>query len=111
MTDNVISTAFTAVVELAIALGVHRADQLPGLWEYTVDEQWRVRLNPHDDERERIPPFHVAIEFNGWPAGLVSPGGGVIAAGEAANEEAFIVAVVAATERAKQRTGVGISDG
>lgn len=42
-----------------------------------------------------VEPFHCYIEFNGWPAGVVAPWGGVIAAGDVANEAAFLAAVKA----------------
>ncbi len=35
------------------------------------------------------------LKFNGWPAGIIDPAGGIIAAGEAANEDAFIAAIEA----------------
>jgi len=32
-----------------------------------------------------VPPFNCYVEFNGWPAGVFNPFGGIIAAGELAN--------------------------
>lgn len=40
-----------------------------------------------------VPPFSVYVQFNGWPAGILDAGGGVLAAGEAANEKNFIDAL------------------
>lgn len=37
-----------------------------------------------------VPPFGIYLEFNGWPAGVVTPGGGCIAAGGVANEAAAL---------------------
>ncbi len=93
MTDQGIAEAYARVVQLALALGVRKASALPGLWEHDVDAQWRVKLNPHPEEREQIPGYHMLVEFNGWPAGLISPQGGTIAAGAVANEHTFIEAV------------------
>lgn len=52
--------------------------------------------------KTEVPAFHCYVEFNGWPAGLLSPYDGTFAAGEAANEETFIAALEQATERAKR---------
>ena len=44
-----------------------------------------------------IPPFHFAVWFHGWLAGLFDPArGGAFAAGSAANEEEFKAALRAA---------------
>jgi len=40
-----------------------------------------------------VPPVHAALFYNGWLAGLISPAGGWIAAGEGANEATFIEAI------------------
>jgi len=37
-------------------------------------------------------PIHCAVLYNGWLAGVFSPAGGWIAAGEGANENTFIAA-------------------
>lgn len=45
---------------------------------------------------DNIPACHAAIFYNGWLAGLLSPAGGWIAAGEAADESTFIEAMSSA---------------
>ena len=85
---------FIKVAELAIKLGAAPLNKNAGCWEHRVDEDWSITLNPHDYDVDDIPPFCMAITYNGWPAGLVSPAnGGVIAAGASANEDAFIEAL------------------
>ena len=101
MSDFPICEAFAEIALLADALGVRRINELEGCWEYQVDEQWRFALNghntPHDtDDGVRVPPFSAFVEFNGWPAGIIDPAGGVLAAGDAANESTFIAALQAA---------------
>lgn len=93
-----ISEAFEAIVELAQAMGVSKINQLPGCWEVQVDDQWRISLNGHaeptkDSLGHEVPPYHCSVDFNGWPAGIFSPKGGIIAAGAAANEDALIEAL------------------
>lgn len=90
--DPPIAEAFVAIIRLAEKLGVKSIKDLPGLWELAIDEHWKIRVNGHKEEIDAIPPFHCAVEFNGWPAGLFSPQGGVIAAGDCANERTFIEA-------------------
>ena len=69
-----------------------------GCWELRVDEQWEIAMNGHNSPIQcshgcEVPPFAVYVQFNGWPAGVIGPSGGWIAAGEVANEDAFIAAV------------------
>lgn len=72
----------------------------PGCWEREIGEWW-IAVNGHEDAIKcshgaEVPPFNCYVEFNGWPAGLFDPLGGIIAAGAAANEETFAAAVEAA---------------
>lgn len=97
-----IAEAFIAVVELAESLGVSHLNELPGLWTIDVDSQWSISVNGHKEPIGHVPPYHVEVAFNGWPAGLFSPAGGWIAAGEAANERAFVEAVWARIKKEKQ---------
>ena len=94
-TDKIqIPECFNKVAELAIKLGAAPLNKHPGCWEYDVDDQWSIKLNGHDTETDGIPPFLLAVSYNGWPAGIVSPTeGGVIAAGTSANEDTFIEAL------------------
>ena len=100
--------AFFAIADLSNALGAGPLNKHPGCWAHQVDEQWHIEVNGHTvpmrtaDGCCELQPFHAAILFNGWPAGIINPRGGTIAAGEAANEDAFIAAVRAATLRATQ---------
>lgn len=97
-----VSEAFDAIVGLALALGAAPLNRYPGAWEHQVDPTWKIAVNAHWEPATVdglvIPGFHAAIWYNGWPAGLLSPRGGVIAAGEGANEDSFIAALCAATE-------------
>lgn len=100
-----VCTAFGVIIQLGNALGVRDINQLPGCWEHAVDDQWRIALNGHGDERTAfgratVPPYHIYVEYNGWPAGLIGPAGGVIAAGDGATEDTFIAAVEAARDKA-----------
>jgi hypothetical protein len=63
------------------------------LFEFSIDENWSGAINPWSETVNHVLPFHAKIVFNGWPAGLISPFDGVIAAGMAANEETFISAI------------------
>lgn len=93
------------VAELATALGVRAIHRLPGCWEYQIDEQWWIAINGHDEPvtcstGARVDPFHIFVTYNGWPAGILTPFAGTLAAGAAANEETFIAAIEAAIRRA-----------
>ena len=56
---------------------------------------WHVALNAttETDEASGIRPFDAALSWNGFPAGIVGPDGGVIAAGELANQQTFLSAL------------------
>jgi hypothetical protein len=100
MTDE-ISEAYIEVVNLARAIGVTRIDLMEGCWEHQIDDQWWIAMNGHKKPTKcsagaTVPPFEMYVQFNGWPAGVVAPNGGIIAAGELANEDTFIAAVKAA---------------
>jgi len=101
----VICEAFDALADLCVALGEAPLTKHAGLWERQVDERWHIAVNGHTEEHPTaegfpVPPFCCAVKFNGWPAGLFDPTGGVIAAGEGANETTFIAALRAATVKA-----------
>jgi hypothetical protein len=85
--------AFGAILELADVLGVKHIYKLPGLWCVDVDEHWTIRMNGHREEVGGVPAHTAALEYNGWPAGMSQPSGGIIAAGELANENSFIEAI------------------
>ena len=94
-----ITEAFAAVAELGNALGAGPLNKHPECWECVIDERWKIAVNGHAEPKKcslsglPIEPFHCFIEYNGWPAGLMNPYGGTIAAGEGANEHTFIEAV------------------
>jgi len=64
-------------VGLISALPDHTFNRTVGLWE--------IALNGKE--------VRASIKFNGWPAGIIDPAGGIIAAGAAANEDSFIAAI------------------
>lgn len=105
-----ISEAFTLIVALAEALGVRRINGLDGCWTQSVDATWWVALNGHAEQCAAktpdgfaidVPPYHASLMYNGFPAGIIGPRGGIIAAGSCANEDTFCAALQAAIERAR----------
>ena len=53
------------------------------------DNGWGVRLNTTSETIDDIEPYYAHVSWNGFPAGIICAFGGVIAAGELANESAF----------------------
>lgn len=88
-----------AAVELANHLGVANIKELPGCWEYQLDEAWWFAMNGHREtvvcsRGMVVPPFSLYVEYYGWPAGILrAPGDGEFAAGTGANPLAFAEAV------------------
>jgi hypothetical protein len=104
MSDNVCE-AFATLCNMGIALGAAPMNKHAGCWEHQVDKQWWVAFNGHPEAKktsngQEVDPFHCYVEYNGWPAGVFTPYGGVIAAGEGANENTFIAAMVRAEAEA-----------
>ena len=100
--SEVISVAFGLIADLAAALGVRNISQRGGCWEHAVDDRWWIAVNGRVDRSvpcshgNAVPAGHCYVEFNGFPAGLFTPFGGMIAAGTVANEETFCAALRAA---------------
>lgn len=107
MTDRQITRVFGEIINLCAALGAENINELQGCWEYQVDDQWFIALNGHSKPAKcsrggEVEPFGCYVEWNGWPAGTMNPFGGILAAGEAANEASFIAALKAAAEAVKE---------
>ena len=98
MTDRPISVAFTAIALLAEhdKLGLPQAK----CWHRIVGD-WEIWVNRGKKPQKKEPgspsiePYSAYIEWKGWPAGIIDPYGGIIAAGEGANEDSFIAAIEA----------------
>ena len=50
---------------------------------------WGVVLNASESDEPTLPQYSVAVSWGGFPAGVIDPNGGVIAAGSVANERTF----------------------
>jgi hypothetical protein len=102
MTTGLVGEAYAKILELGAALGAKRIDLLPGCWSRDFGPGWRVAVNGHDTPTDHdgasIPPCEAFVWWQGWPAGSIGLHGGIIAAGEVANEAAFIRALDAEIE-------------
>lgn len=91
---------FILLAKLAEKDGASPLTKHAGCWERQVGEYWWIAVNGHRvpmicSHGPSVPPIHCVVEFNGWPAGLFNPLGGIIAAGDVANEETFAAALEA----------------
>ena len=98
--------AFIRLCELGLALKIKPLNQQDGCWEHAVDEHWWICINGHNEPCKNsdgfeVPAFNCVVKWNGWPAGMFDPRGGIIAAGSCANEGTLIEALVAARKRAE----------
>lgn len=89
---------FEMICEIAIKDGVSQINKFDGCWERQIGEHWWIAVNGHKDSVKcsrgaDVPPFNCYLEFNGWPAGVFDPFGGIICAGSEGNEEAFASAM------------------
>lgn len=121
-TETPLSEAFVRIAELGTtvpgAAPLHRHE---GAWLYRFTDasgnEWGLAVNGHKyavpdtllDLASPIEPLTALVTFNGWPFGVLDPFGGQMGAGEIANEDAFIAALIAETERVRtlsvQRAG------
>ncbi len=81
-------TLYYLVAKLAEALG--EAPIRNKVWTHKVDDHWFIKINGHPETVDGIPPYCLFVEFNGFPAGCMTPFEGSFAAGSAANEDEFI---------------------
>lgn len=97
----VLSEAYLVVVELGLLLGVKDVKDLPGPWILIIDPHWTIAMNGKDEPVDvdlgeasmgmtNLKPYEMAIWFNGWLAGILTPVDGIICHGEAGNEDNFI---------------------
>jgi hypothetical protein len=91
---------FILIAKLAEKDGASPISKFDGCWERQIGEHWWIAVNAHNDDVKcskgaEVKPFNCYVEFNGWPAGVFDPFGGIIAAGSAANEETFAQAIEA----------------
>ncbi len=90
---------FSAIAAYHRRSGLPPLNQIEGCWEVQVDEQWWFALNGHPtplgcSKGYGVLPYHLCVEYNGWPAGVLSPtDGGIFAAGSGANVDTFIAAL------------------
>ena len=54
------------------------------------DAGWQVRLNTTKETVDGVEPYKMVVLWNGCPAGIIDAAGGIIAAGEAANEDTLM---------------------
>lgn len=98
LAPGAVSAAFVLIADLAVAKGCPMPITLhPGVYELEIDSHWRCWINGHKDPQPldgiMLAPYSAALEFNGWPAGVIGVHGGPMAAGEAANEDTLIEAL------------------
>lgn len=99
--SEALSVAFVKLVDWATTKGAQSIKDLPGCWEHDIDAHWWVAINGKGQSTDcsrqvAVPAYHAYLEFNGFPAGLIAPNGGVLADGSVANEEALLAALAEA---------------
>ena len=99
-----ISVLFERLVDLMLVRGFSNIKDLPGCAEIRIDERWQVAVNGHSEATKcshgpEIPAYAAYVQCNGWPAGIITPYGGVVAAGKLANEATLLEAIDAAIAR------------
>lgn len=95
--DPPIADAFLLIADLAKLLDAAPLNKHSGCWEVVLDSEWRIAVNGHREEKQsslgKVAAFHCVVGYNGFPAGMFHPYGGIIAGGSQANESTFIEAL------------------
>lgn len=96
-----VTELFARFCDLCIARNMAPLNEADGCVHVDIDSRWHISFNSHQTNHPsrdgfELEPFHGAVTFNGWPAGIFTPISGTIAAGESANENALIAAIDAA---------------
>lgn len=95
-----------AAMKWAASGGAERINELPECFEREFEFNGApalVSINGHPERNAKskdgfeVPPFHVLLMVNGWPAVLCNKEGGTIMGGEADAEDRLIAAFEAAT--------------
>lgn len=102
---------FALIADLALALKVSKLNELGAAWVCPIDQSWTIGLNG-TKQRHRVDieggmgadlePFHIAVFYNGWLAGILTAHGGMLCAGTWGNEDNLIEALA---ERIERETG------
>lgn len=98
---------FSLIAQICLAMDAAPLDKHEGCWELIVDDQWTIAVNGHKTPQVyhsrngmsaggsgfTVNPVDAYVEYNGWAAGTFNPFGGILAAGEGANEDTLIAAL------------------
>ncbi len=119
MTARAIVPLMDTLPEYAVeTCGSPPLSHVEGCWARQVNDQWWLAINGHrepvkvmvtargggEPSETECPPFTALIYYNGWPAGIVDPYNGCLAAGAGANERTLRKALKL-TERRPTRSG------
>lgn len=88
-----INEAFAEITGLAEKLGFKNLDEHPGLWEYEIDDKWKVKVNWHDEMVDLVQGHHCLVLYHGWPVGMFHRLGGWMTWGPIKNAQVFMEAV------------------
>lgn len=74
---------FGKTVELMLLHGHKNLYQLPGCFEFEIDQNWKVILNPHsqsafDITGGEVLPYNMIVKHRSVPVGVFDPYGGTI---------------------------------
>jgi len=95
-----VSEAFALICELGTARGYKNLHKTEGCWKQDIDDNWRVRLNPHSEKCEELSPFSCEVQYNEFPVGVVAPYGGCLIGAYRHDDESAEDALIDALNKA-----------
>ena len=94
LSTSPIADLFALVCELSTKQGTKNIRNSPGLTVVKVDESWTVKINPHNEEIDKIPFGFMLAEYNKLPVGVFGmTGGSMVGDGEERLTEALNEAI------------------
>lgn len=86
MDERPVSEAYSEIVNIAIAAGVERINELPGCWEHQATDDMFIAVNGHKTPMKpargpELDPYYAYVEIKGWPAAILNPYGGCVMGG------------------------------
>lgn len=98
-----LSQVYCLAVDLGLLLGIENLKDRKDAWVCEVDKRWTFAINGSDGYKkveiagsmgiDKLEKYQMAVWFNGWLAGILTPVSGVLCAGAAGNEDELVAAL------------------
>lgn len=109
ITQTSLEQLWQAIFDLTESHNAPPLSQHKSGWVLRLDDRWCVAINGQSEPLKmrippftwtvEVPPFHVYVDYLGWPFAFIAPQTASIGCGAEANIDTLYAAIVQATER------------